>query len=124
MRCWRNIHYLYNMSSTLDVKDAVSAAMSGAKEQAPRTIRRLMNYFGISMTELVEVLGVGRQTAYNRMSGSSSFRQEDLAGLAAFFEVPVAVLQGPPDDAVRYVLDHPPVNLRNRCYAMSSLQAA
>ena len=106
------------------MKQVVEVARVEAAEQVPKTVRRLMNYFGMSVAELAAVMDSTRQTAYNRLNGTSSFRQEDLAGLSALFGVPIEMLMRGPDDAIRWVLDNPPENLRNRCYPMTAQVAA
>ena len=52
-------------------------------------------------------MGMTRQAIYNRLHGTAGFKSEEMAGLAVLFGVPTGVLSMAPDDALRWVLDHP-----------------
>ena len=43
----------------------------------------------------------------SRLNGKTVIRSEELAGLAHYFGVPVLVFYLEPDEALRWVLDHP-----------------
>ena len=101
----------------------VDQAMSGVKGQWANVVpalRALKRHCGVTDQDIAEVLGLTRQTVQNRFAGKTAIAPWELAGLAAFFDLPEAVLFDGPDEAIRWVLDHPSdVRLRNRCFAMS-----
>ena len=101
----------------------VEQAMNGVRGQWANVVpslRALKRHCGVTDQDIAEVLGLTRQTVQNRFAGKTAIAPWELAGLAAFFDIPEEILFDGPDEAIRFVLDHPSdVRLRNRCFAMS-----
>ena len=72
-------------------------------------LRRLARYYEVTDLQLALALDVSRQTVNSWVNGRTRIPDEIEAGLAAFFGVPREVLYLSPDDALRWVLDHPQV---------------
>lgn len=71
------------------------------------TVRRLMRHWEITDKDLARAFGMSRQAINYRINGRTTIHEDDAAGFAAYFRVPKAVLQMAPNDALRWVLDHP-----------------
>lgn len=84
----------------------VLALMDEARSVVPATVRRLKEYYGDSVNELAELVGLERRTLSARLHEDIGFRQEEVYGLAFAFGVPMQVLYLNPDDALRFVMDH------------------
>jgi hypothetical protein len=82
-------------------------AMKTARLETPRTVRRLIRHFDISVVEVARTLGIDRTGVYARFAGSTAIKSEELAGLSAMLNVPVGVFYTSADDALRWVLAHP-----------------
>lgn len=78
-----------------------------ARQRVRRVIRKLMRHWDLHDADLADAFGVSRQAMNYRLTGRTAIAPEEEAGFAAFFGVPTAVLYLPPDDALRWVLDHP-----------------
>ena len=78
---------------------------SGA--HVPATLRQFRNYWGTNDAELARLTGIKRTTLANKMKGVGSFAPGEVQALAALFGVPLDVLYMTPQDALRWVLDHP-----------------
>ncbi len=74
----------------------------------PSVVRRLARYYDVTDLHIASTLGVSRQTVNSWVNGRTRIPDEIEAGLAAFFGVPREVLHLSPDEALRWVLDHPP----------------
>jgi transcriptional regulator with XRE-family HTH domain len=83
------------------------AAAREDHERAAKVVRRLARYYEITDLQLASALNVSRQTLNSWVNGRSRMPDEIEAGLAVFFGVPRDVLYRTPDDALRWVLDHP-----------------
>lgn len=92
--------------TTVTSADAMEA-LRRAKTGVPQVIRQLMAYKRLRMYELAGALGVEPQSMSARLSGKTVIKQEELAALAVLFRVPVDVFYQSPDEALRWVLDHP-----------------
>lgn len=79
-------------------------SVSGAN--VPGTLRRLKAYYGLTDREIALASGMKRSTVQSRMAGSDTTATE-LDKLAQALHVPVVVLFMRPDEALRWVLDHP-----------------
>lgn len=93
--------------TTVTSADALEA-MRRAKTGVPSVIRQLMAYKGLRAYHLAAALGVEPTSMSARLNGKTVIKQEELAALAVLFDVPIAVFYLSPDDALRWVLDHPP----------------
>lgn len=82
-------------------------AMRAAKTRVPSVIRQLMTYKRLRMYHLAEALGIEPTSMSARLNGKTVIKQEELAALAVLFRVPVAIFYMGPDQALRWVLDHP-----------------
>lgn len=82
-------------------------AIERAKRTVPRVIRRLALHYDVTASDLAEQLGVTRAAVSSRLNGKTVIRSEELAGLAHYFGVPILVFYLEPDEALRWVLDHP-----------------
>ena len=71
------------------------------------TVRQLARFLNVPQADLAKGLGMSRQSFNGRMSGATSLQPWELAGIAAMLGVPAEVLDLEPDDATRWVLDHP-----------------
>ena len=89
-----------------------------------KTIDAIANVYGLSRKQLGLRMGLGAMTVSNRLNGIKPIEPWELAGFAVALEVPVSVLAMEPYEAVKWVIDNRPGNLRNRCYATSTLAAA
>lgn len=85
------------------------------------TVARFLNW---TTSALADEMGMTRPTITSRLKGHTTMERWELPGFALVLGVPVEVLEMEPNDAVRWVLDHPAGNLRNRCYALTPLVAA
>ena len=102
----------------------VEAAMAEAREQWDthrKTIDAIINLYGISRKQLASRMGLGAMTLSNRLNGLKPIDPWELAGFAVALEVPREVLDMQPSEAMHWVIEHRPANLRNRCYATSPL---
>ncbi len=88
--------------------DAMRRARSSAKTGVPSVIRQLMTYKRLRMYHLAAALEVEPTSMSSRLNGKTVIKQEELAALAVLFQVPVGVFYMSPDEALRWVLDHPP----------------
>lgn len=88
--------------------DAMRKARTSAKMGVPSVLRQLMTYKRLRMYHLAAALEVEPQSMSARLNGKTVIKQEELAALAVLFEVPVGVFYMSPDEALRWVLDHPP----------------
>ena len=93
-------------------------------ESHRETIRVLSRVCGISLSELARRMSMSRQTMNGRINGHTELPPWELAGFAVALDVPVEVLYMHPHQAVQWVLDNRPSNLRNTCYAQIALFAA
>jgi hypothetical protein len=102
----------------MTVKERVTTATSSA-ENVPLVLRRLKNYCDVTDAEIAEATGIPRSTVRSKMGGAPC-TVKDLAAFAAYFDVPMAVFVMSPDEALRWVLDHPSDLriLRKRCFQM------
>lgn len=82
-------------------------AMRLAKTRVPNVIRALMSYTRHRTYHLAAALGVTPTSVSARLNGSTVIKQEELAALGVLFDVPVEVFYLEPDQALRWVLDHP-----------------
>lgn len=89
----------------MTVKERVQTATTSA-ENVPAVLRRLKNYCEVTDVEIAEATGIPRSTVRSKMQGAPC-TVRDLAAFAAFFDVPLGVFVMSPDDALRWVLDHP-----------------
>lgn len=76
-------------------------------DHVPAVLRRFRNYMGTNDAELARLTGIKRTTLANKMKGNGSFSPGEMHALAEVFGVPVDVLYLEPDNAVRWLLDHP-----------------
>jgi DNA-binding XRE family transcriptional regulator len=88
------------------------------------TVRQLTRLIGVRQTEIADALGMSRQTFNGRMTGATNLEPWELAGIAAMLGVPVHVLEMEPNDAIRWILDHPEVSKRMTWSPLSSQRAA
>lgn len=88
------------------IDERVLRAMSSGA-YVPATLRQFRNYWGTNDAELARLTGIKRTTLANKMKGVGSFSPGEVQALAALFGVPLDVLYMPPQDALRWVLDHP-----------------
>lgn len=95
------------------------AAAKHARQQVPAVLRRLMRYFDLTDGEIAAAFGVSRQTVNAWANGRTRIPEEIETGLAAYFGMPKEVLYSTPDQAIRWVLDHPSDLLirAKRCFA-------
>lgn len=102
-----------------DVLQAVAAARE-AHQRVPAVMRRLMKHLDLTDSDIGEALDVKRQTVNSWANGRTKIPAEIEEGFAALFDVPREVLYLSPDEAIRWVLDHPSDLriLRKRCFAM------
>ena len=98
---------MLHVSTTTISNGATGAAIAEARTVVPKTVDRLMTHFGVSAIALGQELGVSRQAVYSRLRGTAGFKSEEMVGLSVLFGVPTQVLSLSPDDALRWVLDHP-----------------
>ena len=82
-----------------------------------KTIAAIANVYGLSRKALGERMGL---TLSNRLNGAKPIEPWELAGFAAALDVPVDVLGMDPYEAVKWVIDNRPGNLRNTCYPVST----
>jgi plasmid maintenance system antidote protein VapI len=94
------------MATRSDVKQAVAAAKE-ARQQVPAVLRRLMRYFDLTDGDVAAAFDVSRQTVNAWANARTRIPEEIETGLAAYFGMPKEVLYSSPDDAIRWVLDHP-----------------
>ena len=88
----------------------VDLAFNQAKEHwvARRsTVRSLARFLGFPVGDIAKCLHMSRPTLATRFNGATVFEPWEIAAIAAGFGVPASVLDLNPDDAVRWVLDHP-----------------
>ena len=78
----------------------------------------------VSLSELSRRMGMTRQTMNGRMNGSTELHAYELAGFAVALDVPTEVLYLTTEQAVRWLLDHRPGNLRNTWFAVNPQVAA
>ena len=83
------------------------AAADDAASNVPGTLGRLMAYYGLRDTGLAELARMARSTVRTRRTGEQQCTASDLAKFAAIFGVPVLVFYLAPDEALRWVIDHP-----------------
>ena len=107
----------------MTVKERVDTAMTSAAN-VPGVLRRLKSYCEVTDMEIAEATGIPRSTVRSKMHGAPCVTR-DLQAFAAYFDVPLSVLVMTPDDALRWVLDHPS-DLRivkKRCYVQVPVAA-
>lgn len=79
------------------------------------TIEKMARFLNVSKTALAERSGMTRQTLVGRLTGQTKLEPWELPQIAVGLGVPEEVLWKDPDDAVRWVLDHPDqVKIGNR----------
>lgn len=66
-----------------------------------------MAYTGLRTKDIAWALDLTPPAISARLTGSTVIKQEELWALAFLFDVPSDVLYLAPDDALRYVIDHP-----------------
>ncbi len=96
------------------------AAVREAHLRVPAVMRRLMRHLDLTDADLGEALGgVKRQTVNSWANGRTRIPVEIEGGLATLFDMPREVLYLSPDEAIRWVLDHPSDLriVRKRCLA-------
>jgi Zn-dependent peptidase ImmA (M78 family) len=107
----------------------VLSAMRAEREALLRVrpaVRKLMKYWDLTDSDLAAAFGVSRQAINYRINGRTVIHEDDAAGFAAYFRVPKEILRMAPDDALRYVLDHPecgPPSMRGKGASLSSAVA-
>ena len=67
----------------------------------PETVRALLRVAGVRDHQLADGIGVKRNVAQMRRTEASQWRFEELAAIAAWLKVPVALLFENPQDAVQ-----------------------
>lgn len=92
---------------TMTTSAGVLTAQEGARQGVPRVLRQLMAYSGVTGGQLARAFGMSRQAMSLRITGKQRFGADEIAGLAACFGVPVQVFYLSPDEALRWVIDHP-----------------
>lgn len=104
------MHASWSYSCGMAMNHVVLQAMDDARNQwrnvAP-ALRALKRHLALTDQQIADVLGLTRQTVQNRLNGSTHLSYWELAGLAAFFEVPADVLFDGAEASVRWILDHP-----------------
>jgi hypothetical protein len=106
------------MAQIATVNREVIDAMAEARTRVPKTVEKVLGYYSLTGADVSRVLGLNPQTVHNKLSGRSAFRHEEIVGLARWLATPIDVLlRLEPDDALRWVIDHPDVRpeyLKNR----------
>jgi hypothetical protein len=90
--------------------ERVLTAVNTARQKwqdVPHVLRALKRYFEITDEQLGVALGLTRQAVQSRLGGASKITPWELAGFAALFGIPESLFFGSPDEALRWVLDHP-----------------
>jgi hypothetical protein len=107
-------------------RDDVKTAIQDARQRWERyreTIVKLTKFLDISTTDLADEMGMTRPTMTGRLKGYSRIEPWELPGFALALGVPVEVLDLEPDEAVRWILDHPTEVTRSR-YSSGNAQRA
>ncbi len=91
----------------MPVSAQITEARAAIRKSLPTTVRRLQRDRDLSDVRLALLSGVKRTTLHSRLSGKSPFTDEELVSIATVLDVPVVVLFLSPDNALRWVLDHP-----------------
>lgn len=101
----------------------MSIDVTTSAENVPATLRALKRHCGLTDKEIAETAGMKRSTLNNRQSGLQPATADELQRLAKdVYDVPIFVLFFPPDEAVRWVIDHPS-DLRKRQKSCSPIAA-
>lgn len=87
---------------------AAVAAGEAARRQVPMTVDVLMRNDFLHAGDLSKILGVTPTAVSARLRGETAMRQEELAALAAFFDVPVLTFYLPVDEAEAWVAANRP----------------
>ena len=96
----------FRMATRPEVLEAVAQAREARLRVRP-VLRRLMRHFELTDRALADAFGISRQAMNYRINGRTTIPPEEVAGFAAFFGVPEQVMYLTPDEALRWVLDHP-----------------
>lgn len=87
---------------------AVLAERKDHWEKRGATVTAVCRFVGVSTSELARRLGVPYTTIQNKLVGKAVIQAWELDAMAAALHLPVSVLEeNGPDDAVRWLLDHP-----------------
>jgi transcriptional regulator with XRE-family HTH domain len=90
------------MATEVATQDQLSAS------NVPATLRALKRFCGLTDQQIADAADMRRSTLHNRQSGLSPATADELGRIAAdVYDVPIFVLFLPPDEAIRWVLDHP-----------------
>lgn len=100
------VHSITTVDGEPDVSEMVEEARR-RYDNTRRAVSGLIAYLGMPQAALARAMGMSRQTLSSRLSGTSEIKGWERDGLAALLGVPVEVLGLDPDDALRWVLDHP-----------------
>lgn len=73
------------------------------------TVTNVARFVGVSMSELARRTGMRYATLHDRMHGKSLFQPFELDAIAAALGLQPDLFELEPDDAVRWLLDHPEV---------------
>jgi hypothetical protein len=94
--------------------------MSNTAATGASNLTTLCALANISDKRLAEMMGVTRQTAYNKRTGRSALDLNDLDLFARILEVPVTAFLMERDQLLRWVADHGwegPKGVRSRCFS-------
>jgi len=94
---------------TVDTAEVEATLVEVKEHWAARrhTVRQLARFLGISQVEIADRIHVSRQTMNQRLNGQTQFGPQEIAAIALILGVPRHVMDMSPNDAVRWVLDHP-----------------
>ena len=81
------------------------------RSSTARALHLLMANLDVTDAELADLLRTSRQTINSRRKGRVPMTADDLSEVAEALGVDVAILLGPPHEAVRWLVEHQPDRL-------------
>ena len=76
-------------------------------DQHRRTVAKVAQFLDVNTTQLAIKMGMKRSTVTGRLTGTTELPPWELPGFATALGVPAEVLDLDPNEAVRWLLDHP-----------------
>lgn len=110
----------------MTTKSDVATAIKDARQewdQRRRTVAKVAQFLDVNTTQLAIKMDMKRSTVTGRLKGTTKMEPWELPGFAAALGVPADVLELSPDEAIRWIIDHPEI-VRNRCSSQRPSVAA
>lgn len=104
-----SICLLWRTVVTMAATEQITQAVERAQANVPATLRKLRDFYGWTDVDLAARTGIPRTTLASRLRKTHPIAatSPELAAFAAAYGVPVGVLFLEPNEALRWLIDHP-----------------